>query len=306
MFKVLNQILDLSSTGFRVAKYKDDKDCAISYTFDDGLIEHYTLVAPRMEKLGFRGTFWINGNKINKDATAIADTTRMTWAQLKEMSDRGHEISNHGWAHKNFSRFPLEEIKEDIYKNDSALFAWTGKMPRTFCYPNNNKKAEPMKIAVENRVGTRTFQRSIGSKSTPEDLEKWVNNLIKTNDWGVGMTHGITYGYDAFRNPQRFWDHLEKVKALDDKVWVGTFEEVAAYTKEQKQLTYEITPQKKGFTITPHLSLEKSLFTEPLTGVVMGSKKVTVRQGGKKLKTQVRDGKVLFDFDPFGGEIVVR
>lgn len=26
------------------------------------------------------------------------------------------------------------------------------------------------------------------------------------------MTHGLTYGYDAFRNPQRFWDHLDQVK----------------------------------------------------------------------------------------------
>lgn len=42
---------------------------------------------------------------------------------------------------KNFARFPIEEIKEDIFKNDSAIFANTGVMPRTFCYPNNNKKA---------------------------------------------------------------------------------------------------------------------------------------------------------------------
>lgn len=40
----------------------------------------------------------------------------MTWPQLREMSDNGHEISNHGWAHKNFARFPIEEIKEDILK----------------------------------------------------------------------------------------------------------------------------------------------------------------------------------------------
>lgn len=33
-----------------IAKYKQDKACAISYTFDDGLAEHYTLVAPQLEK----------------------------------------------------------------------------------------------------------------------------------------------------------------------------------------------------------------------------------------------------------------
>ena len=58
-----------------VARYKQDKACAISYTFDDGLAEHYTLVAPQLEKRGFRGTFWICGSNINKDNRNITATT---------------------------------------------------------------------------------------------------------------------------------------------------------------------------------------------------------------------------------------
>ena len=50
-----------------------------------------------------------------------------------------------------------------------------------------------------------------------------METLIKTGDWGVGMTHGLTYGYDAFGNPQRLWEHWEQVKANEDKIWVGTF-----------------------------------------------------------------------------------
>ncbi|MGC4235267.1 MAG: polysaccharide deacetylase family protein, partial [Niabella sp.] len=193
MFKVLEKILDVSATGFRIAKYKDDKTCAISYTFDDGLKEHYTLVAPKFRTLGFKGTFWINGSKINADEKNIADTTRMTWKNLQEMVRSGHEISNHSWAHKNFGRFSLEEIKEDIDKNDSAIFAHTGIMPVTFCYPNNTKTPEGVKLASQNRVGTRMVQRSVGGKSTPENLERWVNDLLKKRGWGVTMTHGITY-----------------------------------------------------------------------------------------------------------------
>lgn len=33
-----------------IAPYKGDKACAISYTFDDGLAEQYSLVAPQFEK----------------------------------------------------------------------------------------------------------------------------------------------------------------------------------------------------------------------------------------------------------------
>lgn len=291
----------------RIAKFKGDKACAISYTFDDGFAEHYTLVAPHLEKLGFRGTCWINGSKINQDEHSITDTTRMTWPQLKEMSESGHEISNHGWAHKNFGRHTLDEIKEDVLKNDSAIFANTGIMPRTFCYPHNTKTPEGVEFVSKNRVGTRTFQRSIGSKATPGDLERWVDDLIEKNDWGVGMTHGINYGYDAFKDPQVFWDHLEKVKAQEDKIWVGTFEEIAAYTKEQENIELSITKGKKNLTITPKLSLDKNLFAEPLTAVIekRGVKKITVKQGGKELTVQLFPDKVLFEFDPFGGPVYI-
>lgn len=253
-----------------VAKYRHDKVCAISYTFDDGLAEHYTLVAPQLEQRGFRGTFFINGSKVNKDERHIKDTTRVTWPQLKEMAEKGHEISNHGWAHRNFAKFPFEVLKEDILKNDSAIYAHVGVMPRTYAYPNNTKQGEAMAFVARNRVGTRLKQRSVGSKRTARDLEKWMETLIKTGDWGVGMTHGLTYGYDAFGNPQRLWEHWEQVKANEDKIWVGTFHEVVSYLKEREAIRLTVTEKKNKLHVVPELPLDKELFTEPLTMVVEG------------------------------------
>ena len=290
-----------------VAKYRHDKVCAISYTFDDGLAEHYTLAAPQLEQRGFRGTFFINGSKVNKDERHIKDTTRVTWPQLKEMAEKGHEISNHGWAHRNFAKFPFEVLKEDILKNDSAIYAHVGVMPRTYAYPNNTKQGEAMAFVARNRVGTRLKQRSVGSKRTARDLEKWMETLIKTGDWGVGMTHGLTYGYDAFGNPQRLWEHWELVKANEDKIWVGTFHEVVSYLKEREAIRLTVTEKKNKLHVVPELPLDKELFTEPLTMVVEGGtmKKVSARQGKKKLSVQLRSDKAFFDFDPFGGEIIV-
>ena len=281
-----------------VAKYRHDKVCAISYTFDDGLAEHYTLAAPQLEQRGFRGTFCINGSKWNKEERHIKDTTRVTWPQLKEMAEKGHEISNHGWAHRNFAKFPFEVLKEDILKNDSAIYAHVGVMPRTYAYPNNTKQGEAMAFVARNRVGTRLKQRSVGSKCTARDLEKWMETLIKTGDWGVGMTHGLTYGYDAFGNPQRLWEHWEQVKANEDKIWVGTFHEVVSYLKEREAIRLTVTEKKNKLHVVPELPLDKELFTEPLTMVVEGGtmKKVSARQGKKKLSVQLRSDKAFFDF----------
>ena len=86
-----------------VAPYKGDRVCAISYTFDDGLQEHYTLLFPKLEKYGFKGTFWIWGKCIENES-AMQGKPRMSWAQIKEMSDKGQEISSHSWSHTNLKR----------------------------------------------------------------------------------------------------------------------------------------------------------------------------------------------------------
>ena len=71
------------------------------------------------------------------------------------------------------------------------------------------------------------------------------------------MTHGINYGYDAFKEPSLFWEHLDKVKSLEDKIWVGTFREVAAYIRERDDIRLNVSTHKRGLTITPEMTLDK-------------------------------------------------
>ncbi len=308
VFKVQEKLHELTDVGFRVAKFRNDKACAISYTFDDALEEHFTIVFPHFEKLGFKGTFWVNGNTIENDARNRTEKPRVSWENLKIMAEHGHEISNHGWSHKNMNRLTPEEMKREIEMNDSAIFNNTGFLPRTFCYPFNAKNATAIMLASENRVATRTEQFAMGSKSTHENMEQKVADLIKNRDWGVAMIHGITYGYDAFRSDTIFWNHLEKVKALEDKIWVGTFAEVGAYVRIRDELFYEIEKNKNKFIIKPQLNLDKKLFTELLTGVIERNdiKKISINQNKRKIKHRISDNKVVFDFNPFGGEITVK
>lgn len=290
-----------------VAKYKQDKACAISYTFDDELSEQYSMAAPQLDKRGFKGTFAICGGYIDGE-NGRRDSTRMTWSEVKDLSDRGHEISNHGYRHRNFGRFPLDTIRQDIHLNDSAILVHTGKPAVTFVYPNNNKKKEPRMIAEQNRVGTRTVQRAIGGRSKADELSQWVTRLIETRDWGVGMTHGITYGYDHFKQPQILWDHLDDVKSRESMIWVGTLAEVAAYTRERDEVKLDVVQKQGKITVTPSLLLDPNLFHEPLTLVIEGQgiKKVTAKQNGKRLAVRLTDKGAVCDFNPYGGIITLK
>ena len=293
----------------KIAKFKGNKSAAISYTFDDGYREHYTLVASELEKRGFRGTFWVNGTTQNRNEPEITDTTRATWMQLKEMTQKGHEISNHGWSHKNLNRITNEEVIAEIRKNDSIILEKTGVMPVTYCYAYNAKNDDAVKLASVGRVGTRTFQRSIGSKATDENLKKWVDELIGNKDWGVGMTHGISYGYDAFSNPQVFWLHLDQVKSLEDKIWVGTFREVSAYVTERDSTRLKIVKKKNKLKISLFHSLNRKLFNQPLTLIVNTSERAlkSVKQGTSEIIfRQTSPSEIVFDFDPSGKQIIIR
>jgi len=292
----------------RIAKYKDDKACAISYTFDDGLKEHYTLVVPEMNKRGLKGTFWINGAKVNEDDKHPVDTTQISWEELKEMVVAEHEISNHGWAHKKLTKITLEEVESEIRKNDSIILEKIGVPSRTFCFPYNSHNDMIRKMASQGRVGIRTKQISVGGKSTHERLDEWVNKLLETSDWGIGMTHGITYGYDSFKDSSIFWEHLDKVCEKLDQIWVGTFHDVSAYRMEEENV--KLTTERKGrkIFVTPELLLDKKLFNEKLTMVIESKNRINkmkVTQGGKKLAVKLLSDKALLDFDPHGGCIVI-
>ena len=61
----------------RITEYRDGRRAAVSLTFDDGILDHYTMVAPHLDSLGLRATFWVNGNSIEQGEVNYAP--RLTW-----------------------------------------------------------------------------------------------------------------------------------------------------------------------------------------------------------------------------------
>lgn len=288
-----------------VAKFLGNKKAALSMTFDDGLAEHYTIVAPELEKRGMRGTFGICAKFINDDSLHIKRADRMTWAQVTDMARRGHEISNHGWAHRNHGRISLDEVRIDIEKCDSAIAEHTGKPAITFFYPNNTKIAEAVAIAEKNRVGTRTFQHSFGSKWTEAQLEKWISSQIDSCGWAITMTHGITYGYDAFKDASRFTNFLDYLKTRESELWICRLDEAMAYYRERGATKLAVEAKGNKITITPKTSLDPKLFNQPLT-IIIGCEIASAKQGGKTLEVKNEGGKALVDIDPNGGKIIIK
>lgn len=299
-FTVLPGMAANSNPDVSIARYAGGRKAAVSYTFDDGLEEHYTRVYPVLKRLGLKATFCIIGSKVGGNQKG---TPCMNWKQLKKMAADGQEISNHGWAHKAVIHLTGESLRHEVQKNDTAIYTHTGVFPRTYFYPGNRKTEEALAFCAQDRTGTRTEQVSIGSKRDTLWLKKWIGNLLEQGKWGVGMTHGITVGYDHFSDPQVLWQHLEYVSRLQDKLWIATFHDVSAYCKERDSVTLATIPHKAYISVVPALTLDKKIFNYPLTLQVRTIQVTKAVQGRKKLNVERKGDLSFIDFDPFGGEI---
>lgn len=291
-----------SAQPVRVAKYYGDRQAAISFTFDDGLQEHYTEVFPRLKKLGLKASFGIIGSKVGANWKGVPT---MTWDQLKEMHADGQEITSHGWAHHAVIKLSGEELRYEVQHNDTVIFKNTGIFPRTYFYPGNRKTEEGVAFCSRDRVGTRTFQGSFGSKRDSIWVQRWLTRTLKNGTWEVTMTHGITIGYDAFKDPQLLWDCFEQVAGMQDRIWVATLHDVLAYTTERDTVAFGIQESKGTLTVTPKNPLDKMLFFHPLTLIVEGEA-IEARQGKQKLLLNRKGDQTLLDIDPNGGKIQIK
>jgi peptidoglycan/xylan/chitin deacetylase (PgdA/CDA1 family) len=297
---------DLDTEDIKVADYKDGKECAVSLTFDDSMKEHYTIVAPELEKRGFRGTFWMCGGWMS--AEPQYDTTHFTWAEAKEMSDKGHEMSNHSWSHPNMTTLSEDELKEQIRRNDEAILANLGKPSTTFCFPYNAYNDAVLAEVMKGRIGARLKEFWLGGQHSPKEyLQKQIEDALAAGSWIVGMTHGINYGYDCYEDASEFTDFLDYLKSLEDRIWIGTFRDVAAYTAVAKGISLDISKDGKEITVVPATNLDRTLYETPLTlEVNTDGKKIKAQQDGKTLETSYRNGKVYITFCPFGGAVTLK
>lgn len=276
-----------------IAPYYGGRQAALSLTFDDGLEDQYTLAFPELKRRGLKATFAIIGSKVGGMIRSKQDridgtngTHVMTWEQLREMAADGQEIASHGWEHRSVTKLDSVALQYEIAANDSAIEKNIGMRPATYFYPGNNKTDETVAFCERSKVGSRTYQLSLGSKRTLPFMKNYVEDLIAHGKWGVTMTHGIARGYDHFQDQQVLWDFLDYLVTKREELWIATFRDIAAYRKEAIATTLTVTKDKDLLTITPHCPLDAKLYHHPLTIVI--------------------DGSQLVDIDPHGNPVSVR
>lgn len=77
---------------------------SVEFTFDDGGVSFYSVIAPILEKYGFKGVFCISTSFIGVDKF-------LTQEHIHDLFQRGHVIASHTHTHsKNLARIEWKEV----------------------------------------------------------------------------------------------------------------------------------------------------------------------------------------------------
>jgi peptidoglycan/xylan/chitin deacetylase (PgdA/CDA1 family) len=301
----------ISAPQIHVARFAGDRAAAISYTFDDNLRDQYTLALPMLNDVGFKGTFFVIAGKTaetpeegaarQRDPNVRGKWGGISWPELKEMSQQGHEIASHTWSHAGLTRLSPEELDTELSKAYESIKAHIGKPPLTLAFPGNGSNAAVQAAALKYHVAFRAFQEATTDKSTVASLNAWADQLVREKKWGVLMTHAILDGYAAMSKPEIFRDHLKYVKGLGNDVWVDTFANVARYNLERddaKVIVLSAGRNSVSFTVVGQL--DPTRYDVPLTLVIEapGATTGTAERAGRDLPARIAGGTIQVDANP--------
>lgn len=103
--------------------------------FDDGLCEHYEVVAPILDRYDFTGWYHIITDNVDRHR-AMHEKDPLTWEQIINLARRGHEICSHTCTHKRLNeKLSDEEIRYELCHSYERISHELGSEPIGFCYP---------------------------------------------------------------------------------------------------------------------------------------------------------------------------
>jgi peptidoglycan/xylan/chitin deacetylase (PgdA/CDA1 family) len=293
-----------------ICQWKNDAKAALSFSFDDATVDHFTLAAPMLEKYGLRGTFFIVVNWIGKG-------NRLTWDHVKSLEERGHEIGSHTMTHGNmvslFKNGDLANLEKEIVDPIGIIKEKIGVPPVTFAFPLGARNPQVQAMVEQHFLAARG--RDMGYDGTIFNLEKTnlkIDALIAKGENGVVLIHGIdpaVKGYKPFNDPTLLDQHFAYVKSREKELWVDTYANVSRYQftvaackvksirNTQKLMKFELVSNEPN-------KPEKNV---PLTIRIDRSGAFEASQGGRKLLLSSQENATLcHDVYPNGGVVKVQ
>lgn len=214
---------------------------AVSFTFDDNCASQVANVLPSLKKRGLHATFFVTGGFSSSVAT---------W---KQAALDGNELGNHTASHKDLSGMDSATATEEISGHAAALRAIDPSVEAlTLAYPycatNDlvDRLTDRENLIARTCGGTAQF----AWKSVPSNWMRMTSFIVsddanaaaaltgidaaaRDSSWFVTLNHGVGGDWLAVTAAQ-VDSMFDRAKGRD--LWIGTYQEVAAYWRAAKVL----------------------------------------------------------------------
>ncbi len=173
----------------------------VTFVFDDGLLSQYKNALPILTAAGYKASFGIITTQPSSGNPAA-----MTWAQIKDLNTKGHEINSHTRTHPALTTLSSTQLNSEVVGSKNDLIA-QGITPTTFVYPLGDVNA-----TVEAAVKAAGFAGARGSyfglntttsddynlydirldkTSTLLDVQKYIDQAVEDKRWLVFELHDV-------------------------------------------------------------------------------------------------------------------
>lgn len=121
----------------------------VALTFDDGLLNNYTIACQILSQYNFTGTFFIptayvgESNKlpVGEGMKSYHGIPMLSWDNLKQMVDLNFEIGAHSHSHVMVARQEYKRAVEEIFTPKKILENKLGVKINSFAYPKGHSNS---------------------------------------------------------------------------------------------------------------------------------------------------------------------
>ena len=300
--------------GIRVARFKGDREAALSFTLDDGWEDNATIAAPMFDRYGFHATFFLVSGMIPLNDTEKKSNHKygqISWGRWKQIAQTGHEIANHTLRHVGLTKSSNEVIRAEIDGGQQLIAQKIGVTPISFAYPGNARDDRVRKFVYARHAVARESETGYGRPDfTTEKANQLVDKALAEKRWMVAMLHAIVEGYAAFSSASILEEHLKYVQKMQDRLWVDTFGNVGRYVKERDAAKLSVKRDATSATILLTTDLDATLFNVPLTVVIDHVNAVSAeakREGeSAPLPVTIQTDRLLVELAPGAAPVTIR
>lgn len=273
----------------------------------------------------------------------IIDGPMIDWEEIRKYAQNGHEFGVHTISHPRLAvldeknlLFELEACKDEIERElgKEQLFsaecpfgtedervmeyalemfpALRNRMPEAYLEEINRSG----KFDASQNYGKEYIQWQRGplSKTTPELMNSWVDEILTREDtWLVLVFHGIEgIGWEAIPE-DRIRTYFEYIAGKSKEVWVAPFRDVTQFMRQRMNTELTKSVSKDMISLKLESGLDPYWYRQKLTlktYIPSTWKSVTFQQGKETEILEVQNDAggsfVQYNVDQHGGELSLK